>query len=185
MTRDFAMTLLPTPTPAIRTREQLEVVLENIAQLRRERDELRLAQDNEIAAVRQRHRAPLAEIDAYLDLETTWAEAWSRENSGAFATDRSLSCAHATIGFQAAPPRIERASRRWTWSRIAATLAGLDWGKRYLRIPAPEVDKDAILADLPRLSAEDLRSAGIRIAQGERFYITTHTETEAPWQEAA
>ena len=183
------MTTFPQPPPAvipvIQTRPQLESVLENIANLQREREELYRAQENEIAAVRQRYRAPLAEMDHYLDLETSWAEAWAVAHPDAFAADRSLACADATIGFRAAPPRIERASRRWTWSRIAVTLAGLAWGKRYLRIPAPEVDKDALLADLAHLSPVELRNAGLRVVQGETFFITPHPQTEPAWQEAA
>lgn len=175
--------------PAIRTRQQLDAVLENIVRLRRERDELYQALDRDLAAVRQNYRAPLAEMDHYLDLETSWAETWARENPGAFAADRSLACAHATIGFTAMPPRIERASRRWTWSRIAQTLAGLAWGKRYLRVPAPEVDKEALVADLAGLSPLELRNAGIKIVQGERFFITPHpgaeTSADPAWQEAA
>jgi phage host-nuclease inhibitor protein Gam len=183
------MTPLPQPVlpaaPSIQTRQQLDVVLENISHLHRERDELRVAQEKEIAAVRQKYRAPLVEMENYLDLETSWAESWARENPGAFAADRSLACAHATIGFRMTPPQIERASRRWTWSRIALTLADLAWGKRYLRIPAPEVDKEALLTDLANLSPVELRNAGIIIVQGERFFLTPHANTEPAWQEAA
>jgi len=178
-------TLSQAAAPAIQTRQQLDAVLENIAHLQRERDELYLTQENEIAAVRQRYRAPLAEMEHYLDLETSWAESWARGNPDAFTAERSLACAHATIGFRATPPRIERASRRWTWSRIALTLAGLAWGKRYLRIPSPEVDKDALLADLADLSPVELRNAGIKVAQGESFFITPHQPAEPAWQEAA
>ena len=181
--------MTPTPSqtaaPAIQTRQQLDAVLENIAHLQRERDELQRAQEKEIAAVRLRYRAPLAEMEHYLDLETSWAESWALGNAGAFGADRSLACAHATIGFRATPPRIERASRRWTWSRIALTLAGLPWGKRYLRIPSPEVDKEALLADLADLSPLELRNAGLKVAQGERFFITPHSNPEPAWREAA
>jgi hypothetical protein len=132
-------------------------------------------------------------MEHYLVVETSWAESWARAHPDAFAADRSLACAHATIGFRATPPRIERASRRWTWSRIALTLAGLAWGARYLRVPAPEVDKEALLADLADLSPLELRNAGIKVVQGERFFITPHPgaeTTSAPslqpaWQEAA
>lgn len=175
----------PAAATAIQTRQQLDAVLENIAQLHRERDELQRAQEQEIAAVRQRYHASLAEMENYLEVETSWAEAWARAHPGAFAADRSLACAHATIGFRALAPRLERASRRWTWSRIALTLAGLDWGRRYLRIPPPEVDKDALLADLDRLSPVDLRAAGLRLAQGEQFFINPHPPAEPAWQEAA
>jgi phage host-nuclease inhibitor protein Gam len=183
------MTPLPSPlaadAPAIQTREHLEAVLENIADLQRERDGLYHEQEKEIAAVRQRYRASLAEVENYLTLETSWVEAWLLAHPEMLAADRSLTCAHVTIGFRSEAPRIERASRRWTWSRIAETLAGLTWGKRYLRIPPPEVDKDALVADLASLSLEDLRLAGMRVAQGEHFFITRHTAAEPAWQEAA
>ena len=183
------MTPLPQPSspaaPAVQTRQQLDAVLENIAHLQHERDELVHAQEKEIAAVRQRYRAPLTEMENYLDLETSWAEAWALAHPESFAADRSLACDHATIGFRAEPPRIERASRRWTWSRIALTLAELAWGKRYLRVPAPEVDREALLADLANLSPVELRNAGMIIVQGERFFITPHSNSEPDWQEAA
>jgi phage host-nuclease inhibitor protein Gam len=184
-TAPLSMTPLSSPVPTIQTRAQLEMLLENMASLQRERDDLFRAQEQEIAAVRQHYRAALTEMDTFLHLETSWAEAWARAHPEALAADRSLACAHATIGFCAESPRLERASRRWTWTRIAVTLAGLAWGKRYLRIPAPEVDKDALLADLDLLSTEDLRSAGLRVVQGERFFVTTPEKSELAWQEAA
>jgi phage host-nuclease inhibitor protein Gam len=175
----------PSAAPTIETRQQLDAVLENIAHLQRERDQLQAEQEREIAAVRQKYRAPLAEMEHYLELETGWAESWARQNPDAFGADRSLACKNAMIGFRATAPRIERASRRWTWSRIALTLASLPWGKRYLRIPSPEVDKDALLADLADLSPLELRNAGIKVAQGERFFITPYPLPEPAWQEAA
>ena len=56
----------PTAAPAIETRQQLDALLENIAHLQRERDELCQAQEKEIAVVRQKYRAPLAEMEHYL-----------------------------------------------------------------------------------------------------------------------
>ena len=164
-------------------------MLANIACLQHERDEIFRAQETEIAAVRHRHRASLIEIEHLLEVETSWAEAWARKNPDALDADRSLACADAKIGFRAEPPRIERASRRWTWSRIALTLAGLAWGSRYLRVPAPEVDKEALAADLPSLSPVELRNAGMIVVQGERFFITPHETAEMTadthWRQAA
>jgi phage host-nuclease inhibitor protein Gam len=177
----------PSPAPSIRTRHDLQALLENIAELQRERDELRRAQENELAAVRQRHRAPLAELETFLQLETGWAEAWARAHPEALAADRSLTFAQVTIGFRAESPRIERASRRWTWSRIAQTLGEVAWGKRYLRTPAPEVDQAALTADLAKLSPEELRAVGMVVVQGDQFYITPHSDAsgETEWQAAA
>jgi len=174
---------LATPSPAIKTREQLETALENIAALRREHHDLQRAQENEIAAVRHKYRAQFVELETFLDLETGWVEAWALAHPEAFAADRAIVSAHATIGFRAEAPRLERASRRWTWCRIAHTLATLPWGRRYLRVPPPEVDRDALLADLATLSPTDLRTAGLRVIQGDQFFIT-HPES-VPFQKAA
>ena len=182
----IAMTPFPVPpsTPSVnvRTRQQLAVLLENIAALQQERAALLTAQERDLAAVRHRYRASLTEMETLLHLETSWAETWAKAHPEALTAHRTLSDAHATLGFRTAPPRIDRASRRWTWTRIATTLAGLAWGKRYLRIPAPEVDQDALAADLGKLSPADLRAAGMVVTQGETFFIEPHPMT---YQEAA
>jgi len=165
-------------SPTIINRRQLDAVVENIVQLRLERIELLCAQEQEIAAVRQKYRAPLAEVERYLLLETSWAETWARDNPAAFAEKRSLDGPHATIGFRTTPPQVERASRKWTWTAAALKLAETAWGRRYLRTPAPEVNKEAILADRATLSAEELRQAGLKILQGERFYIEPHGQAD-------
>ena len=174
------MTPFPHPpaAPAIQNREQLDAVVENIVQLRLERTELLCAQEQEIAAVRQKYRAPLAELERYLLQETSWVETWARENPAAFAEKRSVNCPHATIGFRTTPPRVERATRKWTWTAAALKLAETAWGRRYLRIPAPEVNKDAILTDRATLSVDELRQVGLKILQGERFYIEPHGQSE-------
>ena len=177
--------------PSIQNRRQLDAVIENIVQLQLRRNELENAREKEITDVRQKYHAPLAEVERYLLLETSWAETWARNNPGAFDKTRSLACPHATIGFHTPPPRVERAGRRWTWSAIVVKLGETDWGQRYLRVPAPEVNKEAILSDRARLPAEELRLAGIKIIQQERFCITPHGAAEnlpaepSDWQEAA
>ena len=177
--------------PSIQNRQQLDAVVENIVHLRQNRDELEGDQEREITAIRQKYRAPLAEVDRYLLLETTWVETWARENPDAFAERPSLACTHATIGFRISPPRVDRASRKWTWTDIAAKLGELAWGRHYLRQPAPEVNKEALLAARADLDAAELRKAGLKIVQDERFYISPHglgestAISELPWQEAA
>ncbi len=94
--------------PKIRSRHELDAVVENIVQLQLDRAEIEREQAQEIAAIRQKYRVPLAEIERYLTLETTWAETWARENPDAFGDRRSLECTHAVIGFRVAPPRVER-----------------------------------------------------------------------------
>jgi phage host-nuclease inhibitor protein Gam len=177
--------------PTIQNRQELDAVIENIIQLQLDRADIERDQDREITEVRQKYRAPLAEMDRYLLLETTWVETWARTHPDVFPEKRSLACTHATIGFRVTPPRIDRASRKWTWTEIASKLSDLAWGRRYLRQPAPEVNKEAILADRAELAATELRKVGIKIVQEERFFITPHTTNPDSsnaaecWQEAA
>jgi phage host-nuclease inhibitor protein Gam len=178
------MTPLPA-APAIASRAQLEALLENIAELQREREAAWRAQEEELAAVRARYRAQLTELQHLLQVETGWAEAWARKHRAELGAGGVLASAHATLGFRAGAPRIERASRRWTWSRIAAALAERPWGARYLRVPEPVVDTEAMAADLGRLSREELRAAGIAVVEGEHFFLEPQTGTGAELREAA
>jgi len=179
----------PAATPTITSRHELDAVVENIVQLQLNRAELEREQEQEIAAIRQKYRAPLAELERYLTLESTWVENWARANPGSFDGRQSLALTHAVIGFRISPHRVDRASRKWTWSDIALKLGELAWGRRYLRQPALEVNKEALLADRAELAPAELRQAGLKIVQEERFYISPHRETEAAetsdWQEAA
>jgi phage host-nuclease inhibitor protein Gam len=171
--------IAPLPAaPEISTRAQLEALLENIAELRREREAAFAAQEADLAAVRARHRVALAELQNLLALETGWAEAWAREHRAELGADGVYSCAHATLGFRTEAPRVERASRRWTWSRIAAALAATTWGARYLRTPEPVVDAEAIAVDLGKLSREELRAAGMEVVAGERFFLEVNGAEE-------
>jgi hypothetical protein len=187
------MTSLPNPVPdtlpSVQTRLQLDALLQNIVDLQRTRDELRRNQEEELALVRQKFRGPLAELDHFLLVETGWAESWAQNHRMELGPELSLRCEAATIGFECGPPRVERASRRWTWPRIAQTLAGLAWGARYLRTPAPEVDRDAVERDLSTLSTTDLRDAGMKVVPSERFVIKAHdlpgAASTTDWQQAA
>jgi phage host-nuclease inhibitor protein Gam len=192
------MNPLPHPSqpalPTIQTRHELDAVVENVVQLQLARAALERDQEQEIAGVRQKFRGPLAELDRYLLLETTWVENWARSNADAFPDDaRSLACTHATLGFRVSPARVDRASRKWTWTEIASKLGDIAWGRRYLRQPAPEVNKEALLADRAELDPAELRKCGVKIVQEERFFIAPHgpttlgsgTVSENEWREAA
>jgi phage host-nuclease inhibitor protein Gam len=191
------MNPLPHPSqparPTIQTRHELDAVVENVVQLQLARAALERDQEQEIAGIRQKFRAPLAELDRYLLLETTWVENWARANADAFPDDaRSLPCTHATIGFRVSPARVDRASRKWNWTDVAAKLGDIAWGRRYLRQPAPEVNKEALLADRAELDPAELRKCGVKIVQEERFFIAPHgaatlsdAATGGEWQEAA
>jgi phage host-nuclease inhibitor protein Gam len=183
------MLTFPTPHAVIQTRQQLHAVVENIVLMRAEQAGLISAQESAIAAVREKYRAPLADVDRCLQKESAWVEAWANAHPGEFSETRVLLCPSATIGFRAASPRVACTNRKWSWSAAAQKLAETAWGSRYLRTPVPEIDREALLADQEKLSSDDLQAAGLKIVQGDQFFIEPHAqETIAPestWKEAA
>lgn len=176
----------PPAAPVVQNRRQLEVVVENIVQMQRERASLEDAQDLEIAAIRQKYHTPLEELNRFLLWETTWVETWARQNPDAFSDQGTLHCAQAILRFRLSPPRVARASRKWTWTAIALKLGEVAWGKRYLRIPPLEVNRTALLADQAHFTPDELRLVGVKIVQDEHFVITPHGQDETiDWREAA
>ena len=175
--------------PVIGNLLELDALVENIVELQRSRSELLDAQDAALDAVRQKYRAPLAEVERYLAMEMGWAETWARQNPVRLKSERKLDCTHATIGFRQPEPRVERASRKWTWTAAAQRLAEVAWGGYYLRTPAVEVNKEALVADRAKFTPEQLREVGLKMVEQERFHVAAHgadvAEEPTDWQEAA
>lgn len=61
----------------------------------------------------------------------------------------------------------------------ALRIEGVKGYEKYIRIPLPELNKEAILADRDILTPAQLAFIGIRIEQPEKFYITPKSETAA------
>ena len=189
------MQTIPHPSqplpPSIENHQQLDAVVENIVQLQLNRAEIESEQEREILATRQKFRGPLAEVDRYLLLETSWVQTWAEAHPEAFEEKRTLACTHAVLGYRTGPPRVDRLSRKWSWSDIASKLGEMAWGRRYLRHPAPEVNKAALLSDRHDLSVAELKKVGLKIVQTDRFYIqplSMETSALAPtesWLSAA
>jgi len=157
--------------PTIKNRKQLEVVVENILALRSERAALEQAQEAEIAAIREKYRIPLAGIVSTLNTEMSWVEAWAKDHPEEFGGLRFTICAGARLAFTKVGPFLDTLSRKWTWAKAREALQALPWGEKFLRQPPLEIDKEAVMAARASLSIEDLRAAGLKVVDGERFSL--------------
>ena len=173
----------PRPTPTVRTRPQLDALLENIAALQRERADLLAAQEKGARRhSRQRYRAPLTEVEDFSPRRDELGR-----NLGADAHPGSH-CrpprSHPHVGAGARHARLPRRAAAASTAPAAAgpgrashgALADLAMGPAATSAsPAPEVDKDAH-RPRPRaiVSPADLRAAGMIITQGETFFIEPH-----------
>ncbi len=66
------------------------------------------------------------------------------------------------------------------WTSAAHRLEALEWGGDYVRNPEPEVDKEALIASRASLTPKQLAAAGLRIEQGEKFYVQPKSQIAEP-----
>lgn len=98
-------------------------------------------------------------------------EAWAEPRKATeFKEPRHMSFARAVIGFFLHPHEVKLRSRVKE-DDVVQALQRVSWGRLYLRQPPPVLDREAILRDRDVLTAEQLESVGLRIAQDDTFYI--------------
>lgn len=81
----------------------------------------------------------------------------------------------AVIGFRTHPPAVGRLPDAGSWDEVAERLRGLPWGKACVKT-VHTVDRDHLLRQREQFTAEQLASAGLRIGQGESFYLEPKAE---------
>ena len=117
--------------------------------------------------------------EAIAELEGRVQEYCTAHRAVLFADKKSRETPLAVFGFETTPPRVETASKKIHWKDVVARLLRLAWGKAYVRLPKPQPDKEALLADREKLTAEQLVAAGIQFCQDEQFFIRPKPETAA------
>lgn len=156
--------------PVLKTREDIERCVGEIARLTIERDLLLSALDEELQKVRTAHEARLTEASADLDAEVLLAQQWAEGNPQEFADRRSIEMTHGVLGFRTGQPRL-KTLKGWTWDRVKERLASAM--PEFIRTKQ-EVDKEALLANRSTL---DLKALGVQSVQDETFFVDPKRET--------
>jgi len=132
----------------------------------------------EIATIQKRFAPKLANLCDGIRSAEADAQIYCEANRAAIFPERkSRETISATFGFELTPPRVETAGKRIKWKDVVDRLARLSWGAAYLRQADARPDKEALLADRQRLSAEQCTSAGIEFVQDEQFFIRPKPES--------
>jgi phage host-nuclease inhibitor protein Gam len=74
---------------------------------------------------------------------------------------------------------------RVTLGDVVGRLKLLSWGRRYLRAPEPELDKEGLLRDRATLSQEALDEIGVSIPQEDELHVEAPTPAQQSAQQAA
>jgi phage host-nuclease inhibitor protein Gam len=98
---------------------------------------------------------------------------------------KSFETISARLGFYDTPMRVEKRSSKETFGNIAKRLLGLVFKKgdevvldceQYVRTADPDLDKNALLADRTKFTAEQLDAMGIKFERDEIFFIEPKSE---------
>lgn len=170
----------------ITSTESLEAAVAEAVRMRIEHTKVVATKDAVVAKIEKEYQAAITRIaDRIAELEGQVQEYCTANRAALFADKKSRETALAVFGFELTPHRVETASRKITWRDVVSRLKRLGWGKAYVRQPAPKPDKEALLADREKLTAEQCTAAGIAFAQDEQFFLRPKPETAAGTVKAA
>lgn len=127
--------------------------------------------NEKINAIRQKFDVDTAEAQTEIDLLKTDIEKFCLDHKSEFDQTRTLEFTTGKVGFRTNPPKVLQLNKKFT---IATTLELIKkiFKGAYIRIKE-EIDKDALLSDYRNKTIADdkLASVGLRIDQGETFFI--------------
>lgn len=161
----------------INSRPALESVVADVVKLKLEHAQAIAAMEREIADVQKRHQEILLGIAQRIEANEAGAFFYCTKNRAElFSEKKSLDMLLADVGFELSKPRVEKVRSKDTFGAIAKRLMTFTWGKRYVREPDPEVNKEQILQDRNHFKSGQLAEAGLKIEQEENFFIRPKSE---------
>jgi phage host-nuclease inhibitor protein Gam len=168
-------------TPLIRTREEADALLGDLAALELERRRLTTELDGIITAAREHYEAPFAALGGQIDAKQALLHAWADANRAEFGTRKSLDMTHGVVGFRLGTPKAKTLLRK-PWAAVLDTIKAFGL-LEYVRTKE-EVNKEALIADYQQRNIGDdtLKKLGIQIAQEESFFVELRL-TEQPRRE--
>jgi len=173
------MKRIKSKSPVIKTREEIEAIVGDIARLKTYQQQTTALMDQRITEVRGEYEQQLGDAEAELGPMVESVRAWAEANPDAFGKHKSLDLLHGVIGWRIGNPTLKTLSG-WTWDRVLERLKSLRTYAGFVRTKE-EVDKASILAQRETLLPEDLRQMGVRVVQEEAFFVEpklTEVETK-------
>ena len=157
--------------PTIKTHEQMESLVREIAGLKLDEKLLLAGMDRDLQAARDCYESRLLALERLLTEKTGKARAWAKANPAAFGRRRSVDFGHGVAGFRTGPPRLATIAK-CKWNRVLQSLRGYNWGAAYIRVKE-EINKEQIIADIGagKLADCNLRLAGARVVREESFFV--------------
>lgn len=162
--------------PSLASRDDAEAAMRDLAIDANIIRGLTAERDDEVLAINRKYEAELAKAQRRIDALSDALRVWAETHPAEFPKDRkSIQFLSGLLGFRTGTPKLSLTSRAWSWEKVleAIKLRAFNFVRT-----KEEVDKEAILAFVnagPEPAAEleqkILRPIGLKITQGESFYI--------------
>lgn len=160
------------------TRLRAEEILGEIATLKLEEREHKVAMDRALTSVREQFEAPLDALVKQIGDKTALLETWASANPGEFPKDRkSIVMLHGILGYRTGTPKLKTLAK-WTWDRVLEKLKELGDATAGFVRTKEEVNREAIIAAVSegRLLPEEARTVGVQVVQDEAFFVEPKLE---------
>jgi len=162
--------------PLIRTREEAESVMNELATAANLQRTFVTLRDEEVLAINSKFEADLAECSEVLKQKTDALRAWAESNPQEFHKGKkSVELLSGTLGFRTGTPKLALLSRAFTWEKVLELLRSISAWTTFVRTK-DEVDKEGILAVASQAQdkdafTNDLKRVGLQVKQDETFFI--------------
>lgn len=154
--------------------EEVEKKLLEFAYLESKIAEAEAKMNAEIQEVRDDYETKTSEARARKEMIEKGILTFCDANKSDFEKVRSREMVHGTVGYRTNPKKVSLLNRKYNWETVVQLLKKFKWGKEYLR-EITEVNKEAVITassgDSPVLSDGKLASVGMKVDQGETFFL--------------
>ncbi len=164
----------------IETPEGLTVTVNRFVELSTELARRRAKADQAIAEINAEFEAANAERMAEVEALASAAHIYCEANPAVLDRGRSREMANAIVGFRTNPPKVDKVASKDTFEAIARRMQAQVWAQPFLKIAEPEINKELLLSERENLKADELAAVGLKIVQGETFFITPKAESAEP-----
>lgn len=162
---------ITTKATGIATRGEFEDKINAAAETEVHLRRLKADMDAELQAIRDKYDPQTKPLETRLEtlLNACGTYAALHQDEVLKPGLRQGETALALYGFRLGNPTLVLLNRKHTWKTVCAAIRdrGTTWTDKYLKLPDPKPNKDA----LKTLSDEELASLGCRVEQTDSFYI--------------
>ncbi|MCC6356940.1 MAG: host-nuclease inhibitor Gam family protein [Verrucomicrobiae bacterium] len=165
----------------VASKEAMIGVVAEIVRLRLRMAEVTAQMEQDVAEVQARYAPEIEELGRAVAANEVGVHAWALRNPKEFQVRRSIDLPSAEVGFRTSPPKVEKIRSKQTWEQIALVMTEYEYeadeaperfsGADYIRQPAPEIDKEKLIADRAKIPPQALEQIGVRIVQEDVFSI--------------